>query len=538
MQSIKFKILTSFLIVIAVLVISETFFVAMHFVSIKRYQDITDNMIAEYKIIETTTNLINSFNNLVKYANDNDRISKYSQNRIALENLLLKLDGTIVDNESQIAFEGLKNNVNNVVNACDNGVAAVFQGNFLEVTAHYNEANHQNMFVQENTANLVLKELQYTEKLRVEIAKNQLISEVTGSTLFLLVILGCIWYSFSFSQRLISPLTKLTRLAKIIEDGNLNATMEKNLLAGGDEVASLANSFNSMVNSLKDNIRRLREYNEALIRTKKIVIDRETKISQLQEINKMKDEFMNIVTHELKTPLIPIVGLSEMMAQKKEILSEEFRGYVDIIHEEAIKLTSLIRQMLLATRTENGDHGKSKEAFKIGEFVLAEKTSLNELAKRTNSKIEFNLAEKGMEVESDKERISQVIYNLVDNAVKYGPRGQTITVSVSKLDKNTAKVAISDQGKGIPPELREKLFLKFSQLEPSASRSQEGMGLGLYICKKNIEYLGGQIGFESELGRGSTFYFTLPLKQGGENGEKKVLKKSGIAKNKKNFLFF
>ena len=128
---------------------------------------------------------------------------------------------------------------------------------------------------------------------------------------------------------------------------------------------------------------------------------------------------------------------------------------------------------------------------------------------------------------SDKKRISQVIYNLVDNAVKYGPDGQTIILTLSRPDEKTAKVEIADQGKGIAPELKDKLFLKFSQLEPSASRSREGMGLGLYICKQNIDYLGGQIGLISELGRGSTFYFTLPLKD-------KEIKDEGDRLNRQN----
>ena len=133
------------------------------------------------------------------------------------------------------------------------------------------------------------------------------------------------------------------------------------------------------------------------------------------------------------------------------------------------------------------------------------------LAKRTESKISFDIQTDEAYVNTEKETIMQVIYNFVDNGVKYGPSGQTIVVSLSKPDKNFAKVAVTDSGKGITEEMQQKLFLKFSQLEPSLSRSKEGMGLGLYICKQNIEGLGGQIGVQSKLGQGSTFYFTVPL---------------------------
>jgi signal transduction histidine kinase len=114
-------------------------------------------------------------------------------------------------------------------------------------------------------------------------------------------------------------------------------------------------------------------------------------------------------------------------------------------------------------------------------------------------------------MESDKIKISQVIYNFVDHAVKYGPRNQTISVTLSKVDAKTAKVAVTGAGAGISEDDQKKLFLKFSQLEPSLSRSQDGMGLGLYICKQNIENLNGQIGVFSKPNQGATFYFTLPL---------------------------
>jgi signal transduction histidine kinase len=510
MQSIKYKILSAFLIIIAVLVVAETFFVALHFVTIKRYQDITDNMISEYQVWETSTSLISSFNDLVKYANDKSRMDKYNDKRAELLALLDKLDRNIVSPASQVSYLGLKNSVNIVLASCDSGVAAVFQGKFDDVTDDYNTANHQNLFVEQNTANLILAELQYTETLRTEIVKSQALIEILGILFFLIIVLGCIWYSLVFSRRLISPLIRLTKTAKAIEDGNLSAIVEKDLTGGTDEIASLANSFNTMVASLKDNIRQLRHYNETLIKTKKIVIDRETVINQLQEINRIKDEFMNIVTHELKTPLIPILGLSEVMAQQKQTLPPEFQNYVEIIHKEAEQLTGLIRQILTATRSQ-GTVNPVRETFKLDEFILAEQPALNEIAKRTDSQVEIKINGEGMEITSEKDKISQVLYNLVDNAVKYGPDKQSVSVALSKPDDKNIKVEVIDQGQGIPKESQDKLFLKFSQLEPSASRSREGMGLGLFICKQNIDHLGGRIGVESEAGQGADFYFILPL---------------------------
>jgi PAS domain S-box-containing protein len=232
-------------------------------------------------------------------------------------------------------------------------------------------------------------------------------------------------------------------------------------------------------------------------------------IDQLKDLDKLKDEVLNIATHELKTPLISIVGLSELMEQQKDNLTPDHQNYITIIHNEGLKLTRMIKNMLTVTRNENNKAPLFIERFNLENFILSLEISLNALAKRTESKIAFDIQIKDVEVEGDKEKISQVIYNFVDNAVKYGLPKQTITVSLAKANDKFVRVGVSGPGAGISADKQKKLFLKFSQLEPSLSRSQDGMGLGLYICKQNIDRLGGEIGVESELGQGATFFFTL-----------------------------
>jgi signal transduction histidine kinase len=167
--------------------------------------------------------------------------------------------------------------------------------------------------------------------------------------------------------------------------------------------------------------------------------------------------------------------------------------------------------MLTTSRNEVGKMTINKEKFDLVNLISTFEASLNVLAKRTNSKIKIDFKVKELPIESDRTKISEVIYNFVDNAVKYGPEGQTIGINLSLTDDNYARIEVVGAGQGIPKEKQKKLFLKFSQLEPSLSRSQDGMGLGLYICKQNVESLGGQIGVISEVNQGATFYFTLPL---------------------------
>lgn len=491
----------------------------MDFVIIKKYENLTNTMIVEYKLIETTTNLIESFHKLIKYINDPIKINQFIDVRKELKTLLTILDENITDYDSLIIYFGLKNTINDVIFECDRGVNAALEGNYSEITTRYDTANRKNVFVRENTASLLLKQLEYIKNLQTQIARTQLLTQIITLILFFIVVTGCVIYSILFSKKLISPLVNLTKLAKVIESGNLKATVSKDLLQGNDEIAVMANSFNAMIFSLRNNIQKLQEYNTRLIEAKqqieiesKEIASKELTIAQLKDLDKLKNEVLNIATHELKTPLISIVGLSEIMQKHGASLPSEFQGYINIIYDEGIKLTNLIRNMLTTIKKEDGGHpGRPKEKFNLKGLVLSLETSLSMLAKRTESKINFNIQADEAYVNTEKEAIAQIIYNFVDNAVKYGPNGQTIVITLSRPDKKFAKVAVADSGPGISPEMQKKLFLKFSQLEPSLSRSQEGIGLGLFICKQNIEELGGQIGVESKPGHGATFYFTLPL---------------------------
>ncbi len=138
------------------------------------------------------------------------------------------------------------------------------------------------------------------------------------------------------------------------------------------------------------------------------------------------------------------------------------------------------------------------------------------VANRNKSKVVIESVDQNIEITTDQEKISEVIYNLVDNAVKYGKEEQTITVSVTSDANQNVTFSVRDQGKGITDDKISKLFGKFSQLEPSLRRSQDGTGLGLYICKLIVEKLGGKIDVESEIGRGSRFFFTLPREFSGD----------------------
>lgn len=234
-------------------------------------------------------------------------------------------------------------------------------------------------------------------------------------------------------------------------------------------------------------------------------------IGELKELNNLKDEFLNIATHELKTPLTSIIGLSEILIGKLNALPSKYLEYLKIINLEGLRLAKIMRRMLDVSRYESGRMLVIKERFNLPEFIQSIHPSLLVLAKDKVFKYSIAPSAEGLLIDSDKQRISQVIYDLVDNAVKHADGARKITLSLRKKDNKEAVIEIIDDGQGIPPESHDKLFLKFYQLKPSLSRPQEGIGLGLYSCKLAVESLGGKIGVKSSLGKGSNFYFTLPL---------------------------
>lgn len=632
MLSIKKKILVSFFAIIAVLLLSETFFIAMDRMILSKYENIAGNTISEFTLAQNTSALVYSFDKRIKAPADTAEAERFNLLYTDTKNRLAELPETIVSNRSLVVFNGLENNINDVLFDLEIGLNNLAQGDYLEAVNRYEAASRKSTFVQENVNTLLLEELSYAKDLQAEITNVGKISGWLAIILLILAAAGSVWYAIVFSNRLISPLVKLTKLAWAVEGGNLDAKVDESLIKGDDEFSFLASSFSSMMNSLKISIQKLQEYNKEIknsrnhlksekrklqqyldvagvivlifdvnnnvmlinkkgreilkieagdimgkdwvtlfvkkvdqIKTRSLlnfmvgniapvdtienvlvtkdkaeknivwhfsVLKNEEGVSQgilgtgvdvtelaaakmtiqqLKEVDRLKNEVLNIATHELKTPLISIVGLSEVMEKQPKTMPEDYKGFVSLIHSEGLKLTNLIKTMLTASRNEIGKTSVNIEKLVFDELVLSMETSLGVLARRSDSKVAFDIQAKGIAMESDKTKISQVVYNFVDNAVKYGPKGQTITVSVTKPDDNTVRLAVIGAGQGIPKEKQKSLFLKFSQLEPSLSRSQDGMGLGLYICKQNIDSLGGQIGVTSEVNQGATFFFTLPL---------------------------
>ena len=234
-------------------------------------------------------------------------------------------------------------------------------------------------------------------------------------------------------------------------------------------------------------------------------------ISERKEIDRMKDDIISIASHELKTPLTSTISiLQTLLGKKLGKINKKQEKYLRLVLNDSCRLDGIIQNMLDISRIEGNRISYSKEKYDLNKAVKADIAIAKNLAKKRG--IQIIMEKKGsFQVRADKARIDQVILNLLTNAVKYGKKDGHIWVSLRKKGRN-AVLEVRDDGVGISKENISKLFEKMFQVSRGAQRVAGGVGFGLYISRKIVEGgHGGRIWVESELGKGSTFYVSLPL---------------------------
>src|SRR5215210_9480965 len=248
-------------------------------------------------------------------------------------------------------------------------------------------------------------------------------------------------------------------------------------------------------------------------------------------MDKMKDEFINVAAHELRTPIQPIIGLSEILRSKmrnndsgnNSASIAENQEYVDVILRNGQRLGKLVEDVLDVTKIESQSLELRREHFDLNDLIIniiddiiaAEAESmvygLTDRHKHKNN-IKITYQPRHLPVYADRNRLAQVISNLLNNALKFTSEGFVMITAGKKTDNDSnnnndiAIISVCDSGSGVDPEIMPRLFTKFS------SKSFSGTGLGLYICKNIIEAHGGRIWAENNNdGKGATFSFTLPI---------------------------
>lgn len=318
-------------------------------------------------------------------------------------------------------------------------------------------------------------------------------------TIVLLIILTAsilIFFYFYLQRILIKPLVTLVQFAKDLSAGKFGSTIS---YSSNDELNELSSSLNSMA-------RKLESYYMSL---KKNIDLKELELIKIKDLDAQKDNFLNIASHELKTPVTTIKIYTQLLERKlRRSGSDDYREFFNKINEQISSINNLVSSLLDATKIRAGKMPFTFKHYDINQ-VLKDKIDIALQTTRKHKIILHGRVSK--KIYGDKERIGQVINNLLSNAIKYSPKGGQISVIAEEMKKEVV-VSVKDQGIGLSSAQQKKIFGRFFRAVDPESSSIPGLGIGLYISSEIVKYHDGRIWVESEKGKGSTFFFSIPFK--------------------------
>jgi PAS domain S-box-containing protein len=262
----------------------------------------------------------------------------------------------------------------------------------------------------------------------------------------------------------------------------------------------------------------LREAHDVLERR---VAERTAELSaaneRLTELDRLKSQFLAGMSHELRTPLNSIIGFTSLMRRGLSgPVNEEQAKQLGIVHSSAAHLLSLINDLLDVSRIEAGRADLLREPFDFVEVASEVVRSLQPMADRKGLRVTVEMPQPAIPMLGDRKRALQILLNLVNNGLKFTESGTVRIAAV--LAENTLQVEVADSGIGMKAEHLGMLFEAFRQVDGSARRVYEGTGLGLYLCRRLLSLMGGEIRVESEYGKGSRFVYSMPLTLAAEAG--------------------
>lgn len=341
-------------------------------------------------------------------------------------------------------------------------------------------------------------------------------------SIFLVIIIISI--SNIFASIFVKPIRILHEATEKIAEGDLDYPIN---IRTEDEIEQLADSFRYMISVLKekqDNLRELTNSLEAKVkeRTSELTKTQEATLNILEDLTeakrkieesmRIKSEFTSMVSHELRTPLTAIKeGIGIVLDGSAGQINVDQKDFLETAKRNVDRLARLINDVLDFQKLESGRMPFNFQEGDLNAVIKESYASMKPQADSKNIRFEINLAENLPRMNFDKDKIAQVMVNLINNAIKFTITGG-IKVSTI-LGSNTVKVAVEDTGPGIKKEDMPKLFQRFQQLGEYHERRVASSGLGLAISKEIIEMHKGKIWVESEYGKGSTFYFVLPIKE-------------------------
>jgi signal transduction histidine kinase len=288
---------------------------------------------------------------------------------------------------------------------------------------------------------------------------------------------------FVLSWSLIGPIQRIDSRLAAIASGDFSGHVD---VPNRDELGALG----ANVNRMNDELSRL--------------------YGELEAASRHKSEFLANMSHELRTPLNSIIGFSQVLREEMfGELNQKQEEYLDDILSSAYHLLSLINDVLDLSKVEAGQVELVVAPFSLRAALERGVVMMRERATQNGVAVAFAADQEVDVVEGDERRIKQVIFNLLSNAVKFTPAGGAVEVSAAQVN-GEVRISVADTGPGLAPDDHERIFEEFQQADAGVEL-REGTGLGLALSKRLVELHGGRIWVDSELGRGSTFVFTLPV---------------------------
>jgi len=302
----------------------------------------------------------------------------------------------------------------------------------------------------------------------------------------LLILLGAMYVNRAVAR----PVRLAAEAAAGIAGGDFSERLPTN---GPGEVGRLERTFNTMAASLERTLADLGERNRTLV-----------------ESERTKSELVSNVSHELRTPLASVLGFSALMLDR-DLPPDEMRRYLEVIRTEARRLAELLNDLLDLQRIEQGTIELRLDEVELNSLLDAQVTLYS--AQSEHHRLRLDSADEPLVVYGDRDRLAQVIGNLLSNAIKYSPEGGVVDVSASHVG-DEAWIWVRDEGLGIPLDQQQRIFTKFFRGDAGRELGISGTGLGLVLARQIVEAHGGEIGFDSAEGKGSTFWLQLPAATG------------------------
>lgn len=335
-------------------------------------------------------------------------------------------------------------------------------------------------------------------------AWNLVVTALAGASGAVLAIL----VFYMVTQRLVlTPVRTLRAVAEKVTSGDIDV---RSRIRSGDEFEELSGAVNNMLAHLKQAQEEQEKVNRSLdIRLGELA---ETNLA-LYESNRLKSEFLANVTHELRTPLVSIIGFAELLRdawENPKTDRDRLARYSENILTSGRSLLDIINDLLDLAKIEAGKLELHITQFSLNELCQDLIDFVQPLADKRKQRLGLELAPNLPRCQNDSGKIKQILYNLMSNAIKFTPIGGSISLTVALKESGMVRLTVSDSGPGIPEDKRDAIFEKFRQLDSSTTREYEGTGLGLAITKELVSMLDGVIHLDRDAGPGATFVVVLP----------------------------